>query len=332
MALSVIAPVSPAIERTKKVLFQPFEIGKWFILGFTAFLSQLAGGGEGGGMNCNCSNPGGGGSGGPGGGSDGGDMEDVFDWVGDHLSVVLLIVAVIVLISIAVGMALTWLASRGEFMFLDGVVRNRGEVKRPWREFARLANSLFWFRFFFAVFMFVLVLLLLGGCLALAWPDIKLHVFTGRSAIALAAGIFVLILLALMQGIISMALHDFVVPIMYVRSLTVMPAWSEFFRAMLVGNIGTFILYLLFQIVIGIALGLIATAATCMTLCLAALPYVGSVILLPLSVFHRSYSLYFIEQFGPEWRVFAPAIPPLPDEPPGRFGHDPGDERIYRPR
>ena len=38
MRISVIDPISPAIERTKLVLFQPFDLGKWFKLGFCAFL------------------------------------------------------------------------------------------------------------------------------------------------------------------------------------------------------------------------------------------------------------------------------------------------------
>ena len=41
MTISVIDPVSPAIERTKLVLFQPFDLGKWFKLGFCAFLATL---------------------------------------------------------------------------------------------------------------------------------------------------------------------------------------------------------------------------------------------------------------------------------------------------
>ena len=37
MSISVVDPISPAIERTRLVLFQPFDLGKWFILGFVPF-------------------------------------------------------------------------------------------------------------------------------------------------------------------------------------------------------------------------------------------------------------------------------------------------------
>ena len=41
------------------------------------------------------------------------------------------------------------------------------------------------------------------------------------------------------------------------------------------------------------------------TCCLVIVPYVGTVILLPLHVFVRSYSLCFLAQFGPDYAPFA---------------------------
>ena len=49
MSLSVIDPINPAFARTKRILFQPFDFGKWLRLGFCAFLMGLAEGGGGGG-------------------------------------------------------------------------------------------------------------------------------------------------------------------------------------------------------------------------------------------------------------------------------------------
>jgi hypothetical protein len=64
------------------------------------------------------------------------------------------------------------------------------------------------------------------------------------------------------------------------------------------------------KIVLGMVVGFFAVALTCLTCCIVAIPYVGSVILLPLTVFMQAYPLYFIEQFGPTWNVFSPAKPP----------------------
>ena len=48
-----------------------------------------------------------------------------------------------------------------------------------------------------------------------------------------------------------------------------------------------------------------ATPAHRSACCLAALPYIGTVILLPVDVFWRGYSAYFIQQYG--FPIFAGA-------------------------
>jgi hypothetical protein len=39
--ISVIDPISPAIDRVKLILFQPFDLAKWFVIGFCAWLAYL---------------------------------------------------------------------------------------------------------------------------------------------------------------------------------------------------------------------------------------------------------------------------------------------------
>lgn len=69
-----------------------------------------------------------------------------------------------------------------------------------------------------------------------------------------------------------------------------------------------FSLYVLFQIVLKMAIGLlivlVVVATCCLAGCLMALPYVGTVVLLPILVFERSYSLYYLSQFGRGYNVF----------------------------
>src|ERR1039457_3406810 len=48
--VSVVSPLNPAIDRVKRVLFQPFNPAKWFALGFCAWLAGL---GERGGFHGN---------------------------------------------------------------------------------------------------------------------------------------------------------------------------------------------------------------------------------------------------------------------------------------
>ncbi|MEP6685738.1 MAG: hypothetical protein ABJB22_03090, partial [Verrucomicrobiota bacterium] len=42
--IEIFKPFGEAFELTTKILFQPFDIGKWFVIGFAAFLANLSGG------------------------------------------------------------------------------------------------------------------------------------------------------------------------------------------------------------------------------------------------------------------------------------------------
>jgi hypothetical protein len=114
--------------------------------------------------------------------------------------------------------------------------------------------------------------------------------------------------------VVKLFMFYFVVPIMYLRRQGVMRSWGEFLRSILAGHSGTLVLYVLFQVVINMVLGFMGVLFCCASLCLALVPYLGTVITLPLSVFRRSYSLLFLEQFGPEWQTIndsrKPAGPP----------------------
>jgi hypothetical protein len=250
------------------------------------------------------------------------------DWVQAHLPLVLVVAAIAVLVLLVVGAALTWLNCRGKFMFLDGIVRNRGAVVEPWKDYRREGNSLFWFRLLFGLALLAVLLLAAGLAVAIAWPDIQARAFRASAVAALVVGILLLLGTALVSGVVNVFLLDFVVPIMYLRRLRVLAAWGVFRDSLLAGRAGTFVLYLLFKIVLGFGLGVLALLATCLTCCLAALPYLGSVILLPLLVFDRAYPLSFLEQFGPEWRFFPPA-PALAEGAEGRAGdrERPGEGR-----
>jgi hypothetical protein len=66
--------------------------------------------------------------------------------------------------------------------------------------------------------------------------------------------------------------------------------------------------------------GLVALIAMCATCCITALPYIGTVILLPAFVFMRCYTLSFLERFGPDWRLFAFEVSPPPSAVPAQPG------------
>ncbi len=307
MRISVTDPVSQAIERTRTILFQPFQIEKWFTLGFCAFLANLAGGG-----NFNFGGGGSGGGGGGGGGHQGAEDDEpgpgelfgeAMEWIGEHLVEVIVGGICVFVVIVSLGMLLSWLSSRGKFMFLDGVAHNRGAVRQPWHEFRAEGNSLFWFQFFFPMAVMLFVVAILAACGLIALPDIQAEQFGTMAILAIVLGILFFLTTILVAGCIQLFLTQFVVPIMYVRRIGVMAAWSEFGRTIVTDHKGTLFLYLLFQIVLSVSIGILSVLAMCCTCCLVLIPYLGTVILLPLLVFERSYSVYFLQQFGPEWRI-----------------------------
>lgn len=302
MHVSVIEPVGPAVQRAQRMLFGPFVIEKWLGLGFCAFLANLASEGGAGGMNFS----GFGNTGGAAPAGQGGGFDDALESLRDYWPWIVLGALCVTSLFIAVGMLLTWLSSRGQFMFIDGVARNRGGVVEPWREFRAEGNSLFFFRFWFGLATFFAFLLCAGLCALLAWPDVRAERFGPMALLALVLGVGSLVVLSIVAGCVRVFLLHFVAPIMYARRLRVGAAWSEFGRVMLREYKGTLLLYLLFQIVLGMLIGILTVLATCATCCLAAIPYLGTVILLPLHVFGRAYPIYFLEQFGPEWRILQP--------------------------
>jgi hypothetical protein len=72
---------------------------------------------------------------------------------------------------------------------------------------------------------------------------------------------------------------------------------------------GPILLYVLFLLLLAVAAVMVSCAVTCATCCIAAIPYVGTVILLPIPVTLGAFSLLFLRQFGPDFDVWAGFIP-----------------------
>ena len=303
--VSVIDPVSPAIERARVMLFKPFDMRKWFVIGFCAWLAYLGSGG------------GNGGGGGRGGGPP--DVHEGFgqakEFVVENLAWIIPVALTVVVLIIVLWLVFTWLSSRGRFMFLHCVAENKAEVKVPWAKFRQHGNSLFLFRIVLGLIGFAAVglpILLTVGFIAM--------MIAGDGAIVIGVlGCVIIgliaVAIAIIFALIGKFTMDFVVPIMFLRKTSCTAGWREFLTILSV-NKARFLLYILFQIVIAIAIGVIISMGFCIGCCLCCvsslllIPYIGTVILLPLLVFKRAYSLYYLRQFGPEFDVFSPEIEP----------------------
>ena len=299
--ISVIDPISPAIEWVKTILFRPFDLGKWFVIGFCAWLAYL---GEGGGPNFNFGGQQRYGSGGE-------AFHNAKEVLIENLYWILPVAITVTIVIIIIGFVITWLRSRGRFMFLHCVALNKAEVVIPWHKFKKQGNSLFLFRIVLGLISFAIVMLLIAMLVVIG---ILLFAGGGRPN---PIGIILMILLAIcliiptaiIFGLIGKFTQDFVVPIMFLRKGTCMAAWREFWP-LLTGNKGKFTIYILFQIVIALAIGIIIMACVCITCCclgcILAIPYIGTVLMLPILIFDRSYSLLYLRQYGPGFDVFEP--------------------------
>ncbi len=307
-SLSVIDPVGRALDRVKLILFQPFDLGKWFVIGFCAWLAFLGEGGGGGGGGFQI----------PGGGSHHGgnvrhQLEHARDYVLNNLYWIVPVLVGAFLLGVALWVVFTWLNSRGRFMFLHCVALNKAEVLEPWNRYGTEANSLFVFRIVLGLISMVVILPLVAFGLVMGWRMFMAHHLSVGGILGIVGLVLGIIALALVFTLIEKLTKDFVVPLMYLRRQRCRACWSELL-GVLRDRMGEFILWLLFQILLGLVIGMLVMAVVLLTCCCAgcllALPYLGTVLLLPVLVFERSYSLYFLAQLGPGFDVFAP--PPLP--------------------
>ncbi|NOZ60201.1 MAG: hypothetical protein GXO74_00820 [Calditrichaeota bacterium] len=299
MQIQFFEPLSRAWNYMVKALFKPFDIGNWFVLGFSAFLADLLEG------------PGASGTG----RWKGGHLQDfegisaipdlVKEWSQKHPGIVTLIIAGIIL-AIAILVLLTWLSSRGKFMFLDNVIRNRALVTQPWYEFRNEGNSLFVWRLIFGIVSALTIILWIAVLIFIVIGAHSENIFPNIGFIFLMALSVLLIIFAILY--IAMFLTDFIVPIMYKNRISATDAWREFlpvfsqhwFYFILYGIL-KFFLY----IIVVVAIVLVGFFTCCLGFLLLIIPYVSSVVTLPISFTFRSFSVAFLEQFSPEFKLFS---------------------------
>jgi len=291
--IEIFKPFGEAFELMKRILFQPFDVKKWFVMGFAAWLANLGGGG----FNYQYNR-----------------REDV-QKLNEAISQIphpILVIGVCVLISLVLVLIVlfAWLRARGGFMFIDCIVKNRGAVAEPWREFRKEGNSYFLFSLVVGLCFLIFAALLSLPLIILAIKG-RYYFFIHRDQLnvymisAIAASVFIILLLVLVWALIA----NFMTPVMYRRRCRAYEALRAV-TTLIAANPGEILLYCLFLIVLALATAIVACLVTCATCCIAAIPYIGTVILLPVFVLLRSFSLLFLRQFGPEYDVWAGSMPP----------------------
>jgi hypothetical protein len=306
--------VSQALNRAEAMLFKPIVRKKWRVLGVAAWLVAIN---EWRAM--------------------GAAMEVVFQgawWTVQnpdrfahamevHRVQIFASLSALTLALCGVYLFVRWLNCRGQFMLLDAVVNDRLAIRESWRKHRAQGNNLMKFRIGWDLIIFNLFLAVFVIVALLLWPDFRpmlsgldYHVtWWTRSAVifgaagSLAAGIFV--------GLASVFIDALMVPVMFVREMPARRALREslrLFRENRKAVIKFVLMAILIDMIQGMAMSaamLVVVLATCgiggvllLTPMLALLPlYPMATLALAVFVFSRSYGLFFLEQFGEEYRI-----------------------------
>lgn len=311
MEIRYFDPLSRAWERMKKALFRPFDLKNWFVVGFTAFLSGLT--------DCH------GGGNGKTGWQEPSDIhtlmnfpETAREWLMEN-PVLAILIAFGIVLAIVLVIVLTWLSSRGKFMFLDNVVHNRALVAQPWREYRTEGNSLFLWRVVFGFAVLAVVLVYLAACFSTLYARYEQYGDTaGLIGPLILMGLGLLVLMIVISGI-SLFLSDFVVPVMYRHRISAVRGWGVFIRLFSLHPaqfIGYALLVLLLIIILVVAIVIGGLITCCIGFLILAIPYINEVLLLPVTYTLRAFSVEFLEQFGPDFQVFPrPEAAPATGEP-----------------
>lgn len=253
---SAVDSVSPALARTKQLLFHPFRLGLWARLAVVALITGEAGvGGSGGGSIPNF-NPSRG---------QGGDNH----WLGTaHLfsepgweQIQPYLGWVVVGVVLALAVIVLWIYSDCvyRFVLLDAVVGGQCRLREGWRRWRAAGWRYFLWVISFGFAQFVLVGVVAGIPLLHAYragwferPNEHLGALIGWG-ILLA---LVVIALVVVLAIIDMLGRDFLVPLIAFEELGAIDGWERLL-AMMGADKSAYAVYVLMKIVLAMAAGII---------------------------------------------------------------------------
>ena len=296
------APLDRALGHMRAMLFHPFSAKKWLVIAFSAWLANLGTAGNGSSTRWDPSDA----VREAWGASDVGllppGLEGPFTEWGRELGLLGLSAALIAALLVGLvllGLLVLWISSRAKFVFLECVVDDAARIREPWIRYRHEGNSLFLWRLSWIAGS-ITVAALVGGGLAFTgglagWEWSLLSVLM-LAAVALA--------IATPIAYIFLWVESFVLPIMMRRRIGILDAIEELW-GLLSQDFIPFLLYGLFYLFLLICVLFLVIALAVLTCGLGGilmlLPYIGAVLLLPVSITLRAYSLAWLEQIEPKY-------------------------------
>ena len=316
--IGISNPLEKAFDRVIEYCFQPFDFTKWMVMGFVAWIISMGEEGFGNGINLFTN-----------------DYSkitsklifgqtkkaanEIKNFIHDTFTTevivtTVLISIVVILIFITIWLLVAWLKAKFQFIFLDNIICNRAEIKRPWTEFDPQGTSLFKWNIIFGVISTIiltfLVLLAIGITLKMCWSSLEAEQLLPEGKNGLIIGgvfLFITIITSIALGIVSFIVNKLVVPIMYRDRLTITAAWRKC-RPAFSKNRGNIALFIIIYWIVLLAVGSVAGIAliivmflTCFFFCLGFIPFVGgyltATIMIPVTIFYRMFSYEYMMQF-----------------------------------
>ena len=214
--ISAVDSVSPAIERTKDLLFRPFKWGSFLKLGLVAIVT------EGIGNNSHSGSHGGHGTG-PGAGG--------FPAFHPTPEVIAAVVAAL-LLAFVLAMAVFYLITRLRFAFFHCLIHNTREIGPGWRQYGTQATRFFWLNVVVG-FCFALLLILVALPFAAGFWHLFQESQQGGSLnvgllISLVLPLIPIILLLVLAGIaVDLVLRDGMMPHYALEDASAGEAWRQ---------------------------------------------------------------------------------------------------------
>jgi len=347
LRFSAVDAITPALEHTKKQLFQPFRFGQWARLALVGLLAGELG--SSGGCNSNSFNIN------QHGGTGRHFIEPAFSGIDPALLAIL--IAVLVVAALVLVIVLMYLSSVMRFILFDSVMAKECHIREGWgRRQGPGVRFFLWKLAYLLVTLAGLVVLVgipAGFAFAMGWlKEAKEHVIPlvlGGILVFFALMIFFLVL-----AVVFVLTTDFVVPQMALEDIGVMEGWRRLWR-MIEAEKGGYAGYIGMKIVMAIAAGIVVGIATLVLGLILAIPtvafsiiavitgktagltwnaytitlavvvgcvllaiflYVIALISVPVIVFFPAYSIYFFAARYPALSAVLYPAPPAPQIPP----------------
>jgi hypothetical protein len=245
-SISAADAISPAVERTKALLFRPFKWGTFLKLGLVALIT------EGLGSNLRSSSRGGHGS-----SSGNGPMiyslKDIPpQWIAGGVAALLLVIVICA--------AIYYLITRLRFAFFHCLVTNTREIRPGWGLYKEQASRFFWLNIAVG-FCF----LLLMGLLAIPFVAGFLRVFHdmppgGRPDFGMLLGLIlpllpIIVLLVFLGIALDIILRDWMLPHYALEDASAGEAWSSVW-ARITAEKGQFFAYALLRLILPMVAGI----------------------------------------------------------------------------